>query len=63
VVFKNASTAPHSVEWDPVPGAPPNVPVFNAGASSSPVSMSNTGTFNYHCGVHGPQMNGTINVT
>ena len=63
VVFQNISAGPHSVVWDPVPGAPPSVPVFNAGTSSSPVSMSNTGTFNYHCGIHGPQMNGTIKVT
>jgi len=62
VVFQNISAGPHSVVWD-TPGAPPSVPVFNAGTSSSPVSMSNTGTFNYHRGIHGPQMNGTINVT
>jgi len=62
VVFQNISAGPHSVVWD-TPGAPPSVPVFNANTSSSPVSMSNTGTFNYHCGIHGPQMKGTITVT
>src|SRR5260221_7310276 len=33
------------------------------GLSSAPVSISNAGTFNYHCGIHGPQMNGKITVT
>jgi plastocyanin/FtsP/CotA-like multicopper oxidase with cupredoxin domain len=63
VVFKNASDQPHSIVWD-TPGAPANTPVFNPSTPPTSVSvvMSNTGTFNYHCGIHGAQMNGTITV-
>jgi FtsP/CotA-like multicopper oxidase with cupredoxin domain/plastocyanin len=61
VTFKNNSNQPHSIVWDTA-GSPANSPVFNAGAST-PIVMPNAGTFNYHCGVHGPQMNGTITVT
>ena len=61
VNFKNNSNAPHSIAWDS-PGSPANSGVFNAGASTSSV-MPNSGTFNYHCGVHGPQMKGSITVT
>jgi FtsP/CotA-like multicopper oxidase with cupredoxin domain/plastocyanin len=60
VVF-HSSAASHSIVWD-TPGAPPPVPTFNSGTSSAPVTLSNSGTFNYHCGIHGPQMNGTIKV-
>jgi plastocyanin/FtsP/CotA-like multicopper oxidase with cupredoxin domain len=58
VNFKNTSNQPHSIVWDTA-GAPANSPVFNAGASTA-IVMANAGTFNYHCGVHGPQMKGTI---
>jgi FtsP/CotA-like multicopper oxidase with cupredoxin domain/plastocyanin len=61
VIFKNLSATgaqPHSIVWD-TPGSPPNSPVFNPGSSTSAV-ISTSGTFKYHCGVHGPQMNGTI---
>jgi FtsP/CotA-like multicopper oxidase with cupredoxin domain/plastocyanin len=61
VVFKNNSSQPHSIVWD-TPGAPANTSIFNSGASVL-VVMANAGSFNYHCGVHGPQMNGTITVT
>jgi plastocyanin/FtsP/CotA-like multicopper oxidase with cupredoxin domain len=60
VLFKNTSDQPHSIVWD-TGGAPPNSNVFNPGGSVS-IVMPNPGTFNYHCGVHGPQMNGTITV-
>jgi plastocyanin len=60
VVFKNISDAPHSVLWDTA-GAPPNTATFGPGTSTS-VVMSNAGSFNYHCGIHGPQMNGSITV-
>ena len=61
VFFKNNSAAPHSIVWDTA-GAPANIPQFNAGNSSAPVVMSNPGTFNYHCGIHGPDMKGSVTV-
>jgi plastocyanin len=65
VAFKNLSDAPHIVAWDTA-GAPPNTPQFGPATtgptSSASVVMSNPGSFNYHCGIHGPQMNGTITV-
>lgn len=63
VLFQNKSDNPHFVVWDTA-GAPPNTATFGpatTGAGSNvSVVMSNAGTFNYHCGVHGIQMNGTI---
>jgi FtsP/CotA-like multicopper oxidase with cupredoxin domain/plastocyanin len=59
VVFKNSSDGPHSIVWDTA-GAPANVPTFTAGTSSLPVVMSSMGTFKFHCGIHGPDMKGTI---
>jgi FtsP/CotA-like multicopper oxidase with cupredoxin domain/plastocyanin len=61
VNFKNNTNQPHSIAWDTA-GSPANSADFNPG-SSIPIVMPNAGTFNYHCGVHGPQMNGTITVT
>jgi len=61
VFFKNNTAEPHSILWDTA-GAPSNVPQFNPGASSAPVVMSNPGTFNYHCGIHGPSMKGSVTV-
>jgi plastocyanin len=60
VRFQNNGAAPHSVEWD-TPGSPANSPVFSAG-SFWDVVMNSMGTFNYHCGVHGPSMAGSITV-
>ncbi len=60
VVFKNTSTDQHGIAWDTA-GAPPNTGLFGPGTSTS-VVMSNAGTFNYHCFVHGAQMNGQITV-
>jgi plastocyanin len=62
VTFNNTSSAPHSIVWDTA-GSPPSVPTFNPGSSSNPVTMSSSGTFDYHCGIHGPSMNGSITVT
>jgi FtsP/CotA-like multicopper oxidase with cupredoxin domain/plastocyanin len=61
ILFKNNSDQPHSIIWD-TGGAPPNSGVFNPPNGSVPIVMTNAGNFNYHCGVHGPQMNGTITV-
>jgi len=60
VTFTNLTVAPHNVVWDS-PNSPPDGPVLNLGESWS-VVMTNAGTFDYHCGVHGLDMNGTIAV-
>lgn len=60
VRFQNNGAAPHSVEWD-TPGAPANSPIISAG-NFWDVVMSGMGTFNYHCGVHGLSMAGSITV-
>ena len=62
ILFKNVSSDIHSVIWDTA-GSPANGPIFNAGGGTWSAPVPNAGTFNYHCGVHGPQMNGTIKVT
>ena len=60
VRFQNNGAAPHSVIWD-TPGAPADSPIIPAGGFWD-VVMSSMGTFNYHCGVHGPSMAGSITV-
>lgn len=60
VRFQNNGAAPHSVEWD-TPGAPADSPIISAGGFWD-VVMSGMGTFNYHCGVHGTSMAGSITV-
>jgi len=62
ILFKNKSNDIHSVVWD-TPGAPAGGPVFAANTGSWSVVVPNVGTFNYHCGVHGASMAGTITVT
>jgi plastocyanin len=62
ILFKNISGDIHSIIWD-TGGSPPNGPNFGTGGGTWAVVMPNVGTFNYHCGIHGPQMNGTITVT
>ena len=51
----------HSIFWDTA-GSPANSSTFFNGQHRD-VTMTTVGTFNYHCGVHGPSMHGTINVT
>jgi plastocyanin/FtsP/CotA-like multicopper oxidase with cupredoxin domain len=62
VTFKNTSSDVHSVVWD-TGGAPSNSPIINTGGATWSVVMPNAGTFNYHCGVHGGGMSGTVTVT
>jgi len=62
ILFKNISGDVHSIIWDTA-GSPANTPNFPTGGGTTSVVMPNAGTFNYHCGIHGPQMNGTITVT
>ena len=59
VVWVDSSMAPHQILWDS-PGSPPNTGVIPSMGTSSAVTMPTAGTFNYHCGVHGPNMNGSI---
>jgi plastocyanin len=62
ILFKNISADVHSVIWD-TGGAPPNSPNFGTGGGTWSVVMPNAGTFQYHCGIHGTGMKGTITVT
>ena len=62
ILFKNISNDVHSVIWDTA-GSPANGPNFPTGGGTWSVVMPNSGTFQYHCGIHGPQMKGTIHVT
>ena len=62
VLFKNTSSDIHSVIWD-TGGAPANSPIINTGGATWSVVMPNAGTFNYHCGVHGSGMAGTVTVS
>src|SRR5216683_5662787 len=62
ILFKNISNDIHSIIWDTT-GSPANGPNFNTGGGTWSVPVPNSGTFRYHCGVHGPQMSGTISVT
>ena len=53
----------HSVVWDTA-GSPANIPPFTSGNhrdSIMPMVMATT-VFHYHCGIHGPGMNGAISV-
>src|SRR3954469_6676977 len=56
VAWKNNDTAPHDATQDASRFA---TGVVNAGATSSPITMSTAGTFTYHCTIH-PGMVGTI---
>jgi FtsP/CotA-like multicopper oxidase with cupredoxin domain/plastocyanin len=59
VIFKNISGDIHSIVWDTA-GSPANSPTINTGGATWPAVMTTAGTFNYHCGIHGAQMKGTI---
>ena len=61
VRFVNNDNETHSVEWDTI-GSPVNSPIINIGGDFWDVVMSGMGTFNYHCGVHGVSMAGSITV-
>ena len=61
VKFTNKDADQHSVIWD-TSGSPANSPVLNQNQSASMV-MPNAGVFSYHCGVHGPSMNGSVTVS
>lgn len=59
VAFRNADSTTHT--------ATANNGAFDTGniapgATSAPITMSASGTFNYHCEIH-PDMVGTLNVT
>jgi plastocyanin len=61
VRFLNNGAAPHSVIWDTT-GAPADSPIIAAGGGFWDVVLGGMGTFNYHCGVHGAGMAGSITV-
>jgi FtsP/CotA-like multicopper oxidase with cupredoxin domain/plastocyanin len=61
VRFINNHNDIHSVVWDTA-GAPGASPIINTGGAFWDVVMSSMGTFNYHCGVHGAGMSGSITV-
>jgi plastocyanin len=58
VAWKNTDTITHDIIQD---GNAFSTPTVAGGASTSAVTMSTRGTFNYHCGIH-PSMVGTITV-
>ena len=62
VLFKNISSDVHSIHWTS-PGSPADSPIFNTGGGTTTIVMPNAGTFNYFCGVHGSNMNGSVTVT
>ena len=61
VRFLNNHIDVHSVVWDTV-GSPAGSPIINTGGDFWDVVMNGMGTFNYHCGVHGTGMAGSITV-
>lgn len=61
VRFVNNDSDIHSVQWDTA-GSPVNSPIINTGGNFWDVVMNGMGTFNYHCGVHGVTMAGSITV-
>ena len=61
VRFLNNHVDVHSVVWDTV-GSPAGSPIINTGGDFWDVIMTGMGTFNYHCGVHGTGMAGSITV-
>ena len=61
VRFLNNDDEIHSVLWDTA-GSPVGSPIISTGGGFWDVVMSSMGIFNYHCGVHGPSMAGSISV-
>ena len=59
VTWNNSSGVAHNVTFDN--GAPFNQ-ALNDGSQISR-TFTATGTFNFHCSIHGPSMHGTIVVT
>lgn len=58
VAWRNNDSTTHNANQDTGAFATGNL---NAGATSSPITMSTAGTFTYHCTLH-PGMVGTITV-
>ena len=58
VAWKNADSIAHDATQD---ASRFGTGTLNAGATSTPVTMSTAGTFTYHCTIH-PGMIGTITV-
>ncbi|MCX6538435.1 MAG: cupredoxin domain-containing protein [Acidobacteria bacterium] len=60
VAWSNADGLPHTATAD---AGAFNTGNIDAGATSSPITMSTAGTFPYHCVIHGFAMTGTLIVT
>jgi plastocyanin len=58
IAWHNGDSTPHTSTKD---GGGFDTGSVNAGANSSPITMSTAGTFTYHCTIH-PGMVGTITV-
>jgi plastocyanin len=58
VAWQNTDSTAHDATQD---GGRFATPTVNAGATSTPITMSTAGTFTYHCTIH-PGMVGTITV-
>lgn len=63
VKFQNDDDKVHSVDFDPVDGAPPVVSGdLSPGATFTTPPFSAAGTFHYHCS-HSPDHTGTVEVS
>lgn len=60
VSWRNADNLPHTATAD---GGAFDTGNLGAGATSSPITMTTAGTFEYHCAIHGFTMTGTLIVT
>lgn len=57
VIWKNVSYSKHAATGESF-----NIPLISPKKSSAPVSFLTPGKFSYQCKVHGPSMNGVIEV-
>ena len=60
IFFTFSSAVQHSVIFDAIAGAPADVPITTN--ATVKVRFLTAGTYDYHCGVHGPSMSGQIKV-
>ena len=62
VTWNNNSGVQHNLLWDDDPPAGvTDVDPFNSG-QTRPFTFNGTGTFDYHCSIHGASMSGTVTV-
>ena len=58
VTWNNTTGVTHNVTFDAVTGAPGDIANFSSGTATA--SFAATGTFPYHCTIHGLSMSGTV---